>query len=218
MNTHFDVDSAGRWRHALLAALAFIAVLLLPAPPAHGAGGEGDTAAPSSVGRAVGAVVSGGPEIFAADAGRSFTAAEGRWSWPLEGAIKVVALYDPPEQKWGPGHRGIDITGSGSTVRAVEDGTVRFAGTAAGKPVVSVEHANGLISTYEPVIASVHRGDHVARGDQIGALATGSPFSHCTPTCLHIGAKVRDGYIDPRPLFGGARPSVLYPENGGRGR
>ena len=29
--------------------------------------------------------------------------------WPLTGAVRVVAGYDPPAQRWGAGHRGVDL-------------------------------------------------------------------------------------------------------------
>ena len=42
---------------------------------------------------------------------------------------EVVRGFDPPEQRWLPGHRGVDLTATpGAAVRAAGDGRVRFAG------------------------------------------------------------------------------------------
>lgn len=135
----------------------------------------------------------------------------GRWQWPQPGQQRIVARFDAPEQRYGSGHRGIDIAGTASAVRAVEGGTVRFAGSVAGKPVVSIVHADGLISTYEPVVASVKKGQGVQAGQVIGELVSDSPHSHCASTCLHLGARTGEDYIDPEPLLGLRGPSVLYP-------
>ena len=50
-------------------------------------------------------------------------------------------------------------------------GVVVFAGMVAGRPVVSIDHAGGLRTTYEPVDPSVAAGQAVARGSPIGTLA-----------------------------------------------
>ena len=61
----------------------------------------------------------------------------------------------------------------GSPVLAAGDGVVAFAGMVAGRPVVSIDHANGLRTTYEPVDPSVGAGQAVARGSPIGTLTAG---------------------------------------------
>ena len=52
-------------------------------------------------------------------------------------------------------------------------GVVVFAGPLAGRGVVSIEHAGGLRTTYEPVTASVTAGASVAAGQPIGTLEAG---------------------------------------------
>ena len=55
---------------------------------------------------------------------------------------RVLRGFEAPEQKWSPGHRGVDMAlAVGSPVVAAEDGVVAFVGTVAGKPVVSITHA-----------------------------------------------------------------------------
>ncbi|EWS81188.1 peptidase M23 [Brachybacterium phenoliresistens] len=161
----------------LLALLALLlAVLVLPAAPAHGEG-------------------------------------SGRWLWPVAPPHPVVRPFEAPAHRYAAGHRGIDISGADGTVRAVEDGTVRFAGMVAGRPVLSILHGDGLVSTYEPVVASVAEGDPVTAGSVVGALwAEGT---HCpTGPCLHLGARRGEDYLDPLMLLGERGPSVLQPLEG----
>ena len=135
-----------------------------------------------------------------------------RWQWPIPAPHEVVEVFDAPDQPYGAGHRGIDIAvdGPGAEVRAVEVGTVRFAGAVAGRGVVSVLHADGLISTYEPVQASVQQGQKVDAGDVLGTVAPESATgSHCTEVlCLHLGARRGQEYLDPLLLLGERGPSV----------
>jgi hypothetical protein len=132
--------------------------------------------------------------------------------WPLQPPTTVVADFDPPSQVWGAGHRGVDLLGApGQPVRSALAGTVRFAGIIAGRGVVVVDHGTTR-TTYEPVVASVHRGDTVAAGQVVGSL--GWLGSHCLPrTCLHWGlVEGEDHYLDPLTLVEcGPRPVRLLP-------
>lgn len=129
--------------------------------------------------------------------------------WPLDPEPEVVAAFDPPEDPWGAGHRGVDLAGTaGQVVRSALPGTVAFAGSIAGKPVVSVRHG-GRRTTYEPVVAIVSEGDEVGAGDPIGRLVV--PASHCFPAaCLHWGLIRGETYLDPLTLVGGG-PIRLLP-------
>lgn len=141
----------------------------------------------------------------------------GRWQWPTPAPHQVVHAFDAPDHPFGPGHRGIDIAATaGGQVRAVEGGTVRFAGVVAGRGVVSVLHPDGLISTYEPVVAEVSEGQAIRAGEVLGALETvDATASHCTgQDCLHLGARQGGEYLDPLPLLGVRGPSVLLPWSG----
>ena len=125
------------------------------------------------------------------------------WAWPLDPQPEVVETFDPPADPYGPGHRGIDLSGRiGQSVLAVADGRVRFAGMVAGRGVVVIEHGTER-STYEPVIAAVDVGDPVDAGQVIGRLELVG--SHCWPgSCLHLGRVAGDTYRDPLELLGGA--------------
>jgi len=124
------------------------------------------------------------------------------WTWPL-GHHSVDRPFDPPQSRYGAGHRGVDLPGSsGDPVRAVAAGTVTFAGRVAGVPVITVSHGRER-STYQPVAARVEVGDAVLAGDGIGVLEGAG--SHCTGTCLHLGRIADDDtYLDPLTLLAAA--------------
>lgn len=132
--------------------------------------------------------------------------------WPLEPEPEVVQGFSPPPHPYAPGHRGVDLAGRpGQPVRAALAGTVGFAGSIAGKPVVTVLHG-GRRTTYEPVVASVARGDEVATGAALGRLVV--PDSHCFPgACLHWGliegTGAEEEYADPLTLVGGGPVRLL---------
>lgn len=127
-------------------------------------------------------------------------AAAGRYDWPLQPDPEVTAPFDPPPQRWQPGHRGVDLGASeGQPVLAAGDGIVAFAGEVAGKPVVSIDHGT-VRTTYEPVVASVSAGQAVHVGSPIGTVAAG--HSGCpVVACLHWGAKRGAVYLDPLSLL-----------------
>ncbi|WP_066912030.1 M23 family metallopeptidase [Millisia brevis] len=133
------------------------------------------------------------------------------YRWPLEPRPAVERAFAPGAHDWLPGHRGVDLAGSdGVPVRAVGAGTVVFAGQVGGKPVVSIEHGNGLRSTYEPVVASVERGRLVTAGQIVGVLRVGHEGC-AVEACLHLGLRRGQTYLDPLGLFGGRR-IVLRPD------
>ncbi|XVV11535.1 murein hydrolase activator EnvC family protein [Actinoplanes sp. CA-131856] len=124
------------------------------------------------------------------------------FGWPLSPAT-VVRRFDPPAQPWLAGHRGVDLSGSpGTPVSSAGPGTVVFAGELAGRGVVSIAHAGGLRTTYEPVSASVARGDVVAGGAVIGLLEAGHAG-------LHWGLRRGELYLDPLALLGLGRVRLL---------
>lgn len=129
-------------------------------------------------------------------------------TWPLRPEPEVVAGFDPPADPWGPGHRGVDLLGTpGQQVRAALPGTITFAGSIAGRPVVVVGHGSTR-TTYEPVATTRVPGDPVDGGDVIGQLVL--PGSHCLPrACLHWGWLRGDTYLDPLRLVGGGPVRLL---------
>jgi murein DD-endopeptidase MepM/ murein hydrolase activator NlpD len=121
----------------------------------------------------------------------------------------VLRPFGAPDNPFGPGHRGVDLDATlGEPVRAARGGTVIFAGLVAGKGVVSVQHDDGLRTTYEPLAPTVHTGAAVAMGDVLGTLAAGHPG--CPSPCLHWGVR-RDRleYLDPLILLRPAHVRLL---------
>lgn len=159
------------------------------------------------------------------------------WRWPVQ-PHPVGRRFDPPAVRWGAGHRGVDLHAPpGSPIVAPAPGVVVFAGSVAGKGVVSIDHDQGLRSAYEPVRPVVTAGERVHRGQVIGVLLAGSApagtptggpagdeapevlappgrfgavIGHCAPvTCLHWGVR-RDGeYVDPLSLVAPPRVVLL---------
>ncbi|SED40642.1 Peptidase family M23 [Nocardioides exalbidus] len=132
--------------------------------------------------------------------------------WPLDPEPEVVRGFEPPPSPYASGHRGVDLAGSpGQAVRSALPGTVAFAGSIGGKPVVTIRHG-GRRTTYEPVVASVEVGQEVAAGTVLGRLVVTD--SHCFPAaCLHWGLIVGTGddqvYVDPLTLVGGGPVRLL---------
>ncbi len=139
-----------------------------------------------------------------------------RWLLPLPGVSPgaIISAFDPPASQFGAGHRGVDFPASqGEQVTAVGSGVVLFAGSIAGKPVVSIELANPIghsssaaRTTYEPVSALVATGDFVYAGTVIGLVDfSGSNAGHCRGSCLHFGLKVMTEpsahYLNPMILW-----------------
>lgn len=120
--------------------------------------------------------------------------------WPLSPAPAVVKGFDAPDHAYGAGHRGVDLAASsGATVRAAAAGRVAFAGSVAGRGVVSIDHGP-YRTTYEPVTARVRKGQSVSLGQVIGRVAIGG---HCAGSCLHWGLRRGQDYLDPLLLMTG---------------
>lgn len=131
------------------------------------------------------------------------------YDWPMPGPPPVVRRFDPPPKPWLPGHRGVDLGGTpGEVVRSAGAGVVLFAGTVAGVGVVSVGHAGGLRTTYEPILPTARAGQRVRTGDPIGLLLAGHPGCPVV-ACLHWGLLRGRVYLDPLSLLGLGRVRLL---------
>lgn len=131
----------------------------------------------------------------------------GAYVWPVRGP--VIYPFDAPDTPYGAGHRGIDIAAPLATpVLASGPGRVAFAGPVAGGLFVSVDHPDGVRTTYSWLSAvSVRMGDTVRAGQPIGSTGTGHHGR--VPTHLHFGARIGDVYIDPLLLLEGASVAGL---------
>lgn len=137
--------------------------------------------------------VAGSPAATAA-------APDAPWTWPLEPVPAVQRAFDRPATRYAAGHRGIDLTAAhGQAVVAVADGVVTHSGVVAGRGTVTVLHAAGIASTYEPVDDRIAKGTAVAAGVPVGRVGGGS---HCAAAaCLHLGARLGEEYLDPLLLL-----------------
>jgi hypothetical protein len=134
----------------------------------------------------------------------------GRFRWPVDGSPRPVRPFDPPPQPWLAGHRGVDLADPvGAVIHSAGPGTVLFAGPVAGRPVVTVGHADGPRTTYEPVAPGVRAGQPVTAGTPLGELLPGHP-SCPAAACLHWGLRRGTAYLDPLALLG-LGPVRLYP-------
>lgn len=148
-------------------------------------------------------------EAAAASRATDVTAPSERFAWPVTPHV-VLRRFDPPEVKWGSGHRGVDLAAqAGTQVSAPSDGLIVFAGKVAGRGVLTLRHPQGFDTTYEPVTDTLSVGSAVHRGDRIATVDSGG---HCPQSCLHWGYKLdADTYRDPLTLVTALRPVLLPP-------
>jgi murein DD-endopeptidase MepM/ murein hydrolase activator NlpD len=127
--------------------------------------------------------------------------APGSYAWPVLGP--VIRGFLQPQDPYGPGHRGIDIAVPfGTPVQAANDGVVAFAGWVGGSLYVSVDHPDGVRTTYSWLSSvSVRQGAAVRKGDVIAATGHGHP--EVPQPHLHFGARIGKTYIDPMLLLEG---------------
>ncbi|MFE6742713.1 murein hydrolase activator EnvC family protein [Streptomyces tubercidicus] len=130
-------------------------------------------------------------------------------SWPVEGPTgappTVLRAWKPPPTPWAAGHRGVDLAASaGAVVRAAAPGQVSFTGTVAGRGVLTIEVSRSgrppLRTSYEPVRATVRKGQRVTAGQPVAVLQHDGPF-HCREPCLHWGLRRGKTYLDPLSLL-----------------
>lgn len=136
--------------------------------------------------------------------------------WQLPVAAEELRPFARPPSPWGAGHRGVDLgpLSVGATIRAPTEGEISFAGVVVDRPVLSIRHGNGYLSSFEPVETTREVGDRVSRGDPVGRLTAG--VDHCEVPCLHWGVRLYGEYINPLLLTGDLEPSVLLPLEEGR--
>jgi murein DD-endopeptidase MepM/ murein hydrolase activator NlpD len=132
------------------------------------------------------------------------------WGFPIQGATvsSIILEFDPPQHVGDHGHRGVDFHAPpGTAIYAVGDGIVRFAGSIAGKPTISLDHGLHprvatlpIRSTYEPVRSIISQGSTVHAGQLLGFTVRGN--SHCDRVCLHFGLKLgKNSYVNPSVLW-----------------
>lgn len=125
------------------------------------------------------------------------TGAEQVWLWPVEGEHSIRLEYQAPITEYARGHRGVDLpVDVGQEVLAPATGIVSYAGTLAGRGVLSLRVGDYLVS-FEPLNSAVAEGDVVIRGAVLGTVGTGS---HCDE-CMHVGVRRNGLYLSPMKLL-----------------
>ena len=133
-----------------------------------------------------------------------------RWAWPIAAPRTIVRPFAAPETAYSSGHRGIDLAAAeGVTVFAPADGVIHFSGIVVDRPVLSIEHAGSLLSSFDPVSSALPAGTIVRRGEAIGTVAARA--GHCGSSCLHFGVRLHGQYLSPLNFLGGIAYPVLLP-------
>ena len=125
----------------------------------------------------------------------------GSYRWPVAGPI--IRFFEPPPTPYSAAHRGIDIAVPfGTPIHAPADGTVTFAGWIAGSMFLTIDHGDGVKTSYSWLSGlSVSKGHPVHTGEVIGFTGHGHPE---VPTPhLHFSARVNGAYVDPLLLLEG---------------
>jgi murein DD-endopeptidase MepM/ murein hydrolase activator NlpD len=109
-------------------------------------------------------------------------------------------------------HLGVDYAApTGTPVRTVGDGRVRFAGWQGGYgKVVFVEHSNGQSTVYAHLSRiDVRVGQSLDKGDRIGAV--GSTGASTGPH-LHFEFRVNGRHQDPLAMVRKSEPVIISPD------
>lgn len=131
------------------------------------------------------------------------------WVWPVDGPREVTSPFRAPAHDYGPGHRGLDMSAPvGAVVRAPAGGVVAFRGVVVDRPLLTIDHGDGIVMTLEPLESTLAPGTPVAMGEEIGTVATGG---HSPADQLHLGVRYNDVYINPMLMFGDVPRAILLP-------
>jgi len=125
----------------------------------------------------------------------TFSWAGDMFDWPVNGQVLKQFIQNE--------HRGVDISASvGDPVVAAQDGVVHWIGKLpGGEPCISIDHPNGLSTTYLPVKATVSKGQSIKKGEKIGELSSEIDKSSDAPH-LHLGlfkteTRLNKQYLNP---------------------
>lgn len=125
---------------------------------------------------------------------------------PVDG--EVVSGFVAPGSAYGSGHRGVDLRAAAAPVRAAAAGRVSFAGAVAGARWVSLQHPDGIRTSYgELGTVAVKAGERVVAGALLGTVAG----VHGEAGLLHFSARRGEAYLDPLDLVGGWVATLVGP-------
>lgn len=115
----------------------------------------------------------------------------------------VADPFRPPAHTGAPGNRGLEYANSDNrVVSAAASGYVAFAGPVAGRKTISIDHADGVRTTYTGLLDIwVVQGMMVNQYSGIAMASTG----------FHFGARLGEHYLDPQVLIDASDPSAARP-------
>lgn len=107
--------------------------------------------------------------------------------------LTVIDPFRPPQHFAGAGNRGLEYGYSeDQLVMAAAEGFVAYSGSVAGTGVISIEHADGLRTTYTNLKEIwIEDYQYVYAGHTLGIAGPG----------FHFGVKIGDRYLDPAILI-----------------
>jgi len=114
-----------------------------------------------------------------------------RYVMPVEAL--VIDPFRPPAHIGAPGNRGLEFGNDHDhLVVAAADGLVTFAGSVAGRQIITVHHPDNVRTTYTGMSEVwVAENGHVEQGESIGRADAN----------LHFGARSGRHYLDPQVLL-----------------
>jgi len=101
----------------------------------------------------------------------------------------------------------MDIIGTGA-LRSPAAGVVAFRGSVVDRGVLTIDHGDGYVITLEPVLSDLGPGDVIEAGQVVAVASAGG---HAVSGTVHVGVRLDDEYVNPRPLFGDVPRAILYP-------
>ena len=92
------------------------------------------------------------------------------WHWPVDSARERIVMRpaEIPSQNWNRGHRGVDLPAQEDDLLVAPDnGIITFAGSVAGKNVVTLElieksYGEPIHVSFEPATTTLKTGDFLA--------------------------------------------------------
>lgn len=137
------------------------------------------------------------------------------WTPPLETPIRLINQYRQPNSDYSAGHRGVDyLVELAQPVFAPAFGQIGFSGKVVDRNLVTIKHAGGILSEFEPVCTDLAQGQTVLVGQLLGHVCEPEKLykQHCaSATCLHFSIRKDGAYLSPLLYLGGLNPSRLLP-------
>ena len=113
-------------------------------------------------------------------------------------------VFHPTLNHWRT-HNGVNFTApEGTVVRSMAAGTVvSVEHTQLEATIVTIQHANGLISSYQGLATNVtvEEGETVSAGTPIGSVAPIRPIARSEGSHMHLRTRVNGNLVDPLTFF-----------------